>query len=117
MYEFCFVLFSLNKFSIQVLSPEGIKVMLKIVLKHEPEAIGPKHTRGNKTSLRGLYYTSPFIRDFQNCRELKEVFQELVGEQLVPHPNFCSVPQVRGIEDFSFGKNTGAANMVFCRLI
>lgn len=68
--------------------------MMDIVQKHEPEAIGANHTRGKKTCLRGLYYSSPFIRDFQCCEELKDLFQCLVGEELVPHPNFCSVPQV-----------------------
>ena len=68
--------------------------MLKIVMKHESKGIGPKYSRGNKIALRGLYYYSPFIRDFQNCEELKNIFKEVAGEELVPHPSFSSVPQV-----------------------
>ena len=68
--------------------------MLKIVMNHESKGIGPQHSRGNKIALRGLYYYSPFIRDFQNSKELLNIFKEVAGEDLVPHPNFSSVPQV-----------------------
>lgn len=68
--------------------------MLKIVKRHESKGIGPEFSRGNKIALRGLYYYSPFIRDFQNCPELKAIFREVAGEDLVPHPSFSSVPQV-----------------------
>ena len=48
--------------------------MLKIVMNHESKGIGPQHSRGNKIALRGLYYYSPFIRDFQNSKELLNIF-------------------------------------------
>lgn len=46
-------------------------------------------------ALRGLYYSSPFIRDLQNCPELLNMFQEFVGEPLLPHFCFSSSPQVK----------------------
>ena len=51
--------------------------------------------RGSKRALRGLYYSSPFIRDLQNCPELLEMFQEFVGEPLLPHFCFSNSPQVK----------------------
>ncbi len=48
-----------------------------------------------KLALRGLYYLSPFIRDFQNCREVRDLFKEVVGEDVIPHCCFSNVPQVR----------------------
>ena len=71
-----------------------MRVMREIVLRNKPFAVGPDHTRGNKIALRGLYYLSPFVRDFQQCEELKEFFKILVGEELIPHGNLSSCPQV-----------------------
>ena len=68
--------------------------MKEIVLRHESKAVPPKFARGNKLALRGLYYISPFVRDFQNCRELSEYFEELAGEKLVPASCFSNVPHV-----------------------
>ncbi len=69
--------------------------MREIVLRHESAGVNPKFARGNKIALRGLYYLSPFIRDFQNCSELRELFRTIVGEALIPHGNLSSCPQVR----------------------
>ena len=76
------------------MSKEGVRVMKEIVLRNESSGVGPEHARGNKIALRGLYYLSPFVRDFQQCNELKEFFKVLVGEELIPHGNLCSSPQV-----------------------
>jgi hypothetical protein len=81
----------------KVLSEEGLKVMRKIVLRHESAGVPPEFARGCKIALRGLYYLSPFIRDFQNCAELREIFSNIVGEELIPHANFSSCPQVSDI--------------------
>ena len=78
----------------QVLSKEGVRVMRDIVLKNESAGVGPEHARGNKIALRGLYYLSPFVRDFQHCNKLREFFKVLVGEELIPHGNLSSCPQV-----------------------
>ena len=51
-------------------------------------------SRGSKRALRGLYYSSPFIRDLQNCPQLLKMFEECVGEPLLPHFCFSNSPQV-----------------------
>ncbi len=68
--------------------------MHQIVFRNEKYAVGPENARGFKLALRGLYYLSPFIRDFQNCKELKEMFKNIIGEEIIPHPSFSNVPQV-----------------------
>merc|ERR1712142_755331 len=50
--------------------------------------------RGSKQALRGLYYSSPFLRDLQNCPQLLSMFEEFVGEPLLPHFCFSNSPQV-----------------------
>ena len=75
--------------------------MKEIVLRYESSGVGPEHARGNKIALRGLYYLSPFVRDFQQCNELKEFFKVLVGEELIPHGNLSSSPQVLHIQSFT----------------
>ena len=81
---------------LQVLSEEGVNVMKAIVLRNEAEGNGvhKRSHRGNKKLMRGLYYFSPFIRDFQNCKELRVLFGKIVGEELIPHGNLSSGPQV-----------------------
>eukprot|EP00095_Tigriopus_kingsejongensis_P003427 maker-scaffold110_size354795-snap-gene-0.15 protein:Tk03427 transcript:maker-scaffold110_size354795-snap-gene-0.15-mRNA-1 annotation:"hypothetical protein" len=78
----------------QVLSSEGVRVVKEIVMRNEKSAVGPEFARGQKLALRGLYYLSPFVRDFQNCPELADFFQEMVGEKLIPACCFSNVPQV-----------------------
>ena len=84
---FCVYFFS------QVLSAEGVRVMREIVLRHESKSVGPESARGLKLALRGLYYVSPFVRDFQNCAEVRNLFREIVGEEMIPHPSYSNVPQ------------------------
>lgn len=68
--------------------------MLEIALRNESSSAGPEHFRGHKKGLKGLYYLSPFVRDFQNCPQLKEHFKQLVGEDLIPHGMLSNAPQV-----------------------
>ena len=65
-----------------MLSEEGVKVIREIVLRNESRAVPPKNARGQKYALRGLYYLSPFIRDFQNSIELRDHFEKIVGIKL-----------------------------------
>ena len=78
----------------QVFSLEGLNVIKNIIKREENRGVAKKSGRGNKISLRGLYYLSPWIRDLQNCPELRSHFRDIAGEDLVPHPSFCNSPQV-----------------------
>ena len=95
----------------QLLSEEGLRVVRSIVQREEHRygdlsSIVVPHNdyrytfravasaRGSKRALRGLYYSSPFIRDLQNCPQLLEMFQVCVGEKLLPHFCFSNSPQV-----------------------
>jgi len=69
-------------------------VCKQIALKHEKSAVPPASARGKKKGLRGLYYLSPFIRDFQNCEEVRSLFNHVAGEEVIPHCCFSNVPQV-----------------------
>ena len=78
----------------QLLSDEGIKALLDIIQRESHRAGDPKASRGNKKIIRGLYYSSKFIRDLQNCQELRDHFRRICGEELVPHPSYSNSPQV-----------------------
>lgn len=77
-----------------LLSDEGIRVLLDIIQRETHRAGDPRASRGNKKIIRGLYYTSKFIRDLQNCQELKDHFHKICGEELVPHPSYSNSPQI-----------------------
>lgn len=68
--------------------------MHEIVLRNEKHYINPETNRGNRNILRGLYYLSPFVRDFQNYRRLIDYFETLIGEPLIPHCLFMNAPHV-----------------------
>ena len=53
-----------------------------------------KSSRGNKRIIRGLYYSSKWVRDLQNSPKLRKHFEAICGEELVPHPSFSNSPQV-----------------------
>jgi len=76
----------------QLLSDEGLRVVRSIVSREKHRAVAS--VRGSKQSLRGLYYSSPFLRDLQNCPQLLCMFENLVGEPLLPHFCFSNSPQV-----------------------
>ena len=103
----------------QLLSDEGLRVVRSIVSREKhrlASRITASNTmqwkcifcifravasvRGSKQSLRGLYYSSPFLRDLQNCPHLLSMFENLVGEPLLPHFCFSNSPQVCEVYDF-----------------
>lgn len=77
-----------------LLSEEGIKALLDIFKQQDHRAGDPSAARGNKKTIRGLYYSSKFIRDLQNCSQLREFLRKICGEDLVPHPSYSNSPQV-----------------------
>lgn len=79
----------------QLLSDEGIKVFKRIVENSKIDMAGDaKSSRGNKRIIRGLYYSSKWVRDLQNSPKLRKHFEAICGEELVPHPSFSNSPQV-----------------------
>ena len=77
-----------------------MKAINDIIKRESHRAPDTSASRGNKKIIRGLYYTSKFIRDLQNCRELRDFFKKICGEELVPHPSYSNSPQVKfGIYD------------------
>jgi len=76
----------------QLLSAEGLSVVRSIVSREKHRAVAS--ARGSKQALRGLYYSSPFLRDLQNCPQLLSMFEDFVGEPLLPHFCFSNSPQV-----------------------
>ena len=78
----------------QILSEEGVKVLLEIIKREDHRANDPGHSRGNKRTIRGLYYSSKFIRDLQNCQKLRDLLHKICGEELLPHPSYSNSPQV-----------------------
>ena len=75
----------------QILSKEGLKVVCKIVEREMPD-VAP--SRGSRTALRGLYYTSPWFRDFHCCPQLLDHVSAIAGERLVVTHDLPSAPQV-----------------------
>ena len=92
--------------SLQLLSEEGVKAINDIIKRESHRAPDTSASRGNKKIIRGLYYTSKFIRDLQNCRELRDFFKKICGEELVPHPSYSNSPQVKFGICYDFGMCT-----------
>ena len=79
----------------QLLSDEGIEVFKRIIHNSKVDMSGDsKSSRGNKRIIRGLYYSSKWVRDLQNSQKLRKFFETIAGEELVPHPSFSNSPQV-----------------------
>jgi len=79
----------------QLLSEEGIEVFKRIIHNSKVDMSGDsKSSRGNKRIIRGLYYSSKWVRDLQNSPKLRKFFETIAGEELVPHPSFSNSPQV-----------------------
>jgi len=59
-------------------------------------AAGKDHAagRGSKRNLRGTYYSSPFMRDLQNCPQLLSLYEEMVGEPVMPHATHSNTPHI-----------------------
>ena len=81
-----------------------MRVLKKIIKREEKQGVPPSSSRGNKIALRGLYYMSPFVRDIQTCKELREHFKAIAGEELVPHPSLMNSPQVSDLHRFLSAK-------------
>lgn len=75
---------------VRVLSEEGLRVLNEIVAR-ENDNKGP--SRGSRIGVRGLYYSSPWIRDFVSSKELKSMVEEIAGEELILAPIHNSTPQ------------------------
>jgi len=75
----------------QVLSKEGLKVIRKIVKREMPD-VAP--SRGSRTALRGVYYTSPWFRDFHSSPLLLDHVSAIAGERLVVTHDLPSAPQI-----------------------
>jgi len=86
----------------QFLSKEGVEVMRKIVTREKPDS-GP--SRGCRIGLRGLYYTSPWVRDLHNSPQVLAMISSIAGEPLVPTHHINAAPQV----NFSIPGLAGAA--------
>ena len=69
-------------------------MIMEIIKREEKRGVFDVRARGNKIALRGLYYWSPWIRDLQASPKLREIFRQIAGEELVPHPSFSNSPQV-----------------------
>ena len=81
---------------IQLLSDAGIEVFKRIIHNSKVDMSGDsKSSRGNKRIIRGLYYSSKWVRDLQNSQKLRKFFEAIAGEELVPHPSFSNSPQVK----------------------
>ena len=79
----------------QLLSDVGIEVFNQIIQRSASKMAGDsKSARGNKVTIRGLYYSSRWVQDLQNSRKLRKHFEAICGEELVPHPSFSNSPQV-----------------------
>ena len=76
--------------------------MRKIVAREKPDC-GP--SRGCRIALRGLYYTSPWVRDLHNCPLVLDLVSSIAGERLVPTHHINAAPQV----NFSIPGMSGAA--------
>ena len=73
-----------------------MEVFKRIIHNSKVDMAGDsKASRGNKRIIRGLYYSSKWVRDLQNSPKLRKFFEQIAGEELVPHPSFSNSPQVR----------------------
>lgn len=82
--------FGLSGESFQILSKEGVEEIHKIVMKNKKYA----HRNFRNYELRGLYYLSPFIRDFMTNKELLNHFSHIIGEPVIPHLLYMDAPSV-----------------------
>jgi len=75
-----------------VLSQAGLQAVRQIISREEATAV--QSARGSKRALRGLFYSSPFIRALQTSPRLLGLLATLAGEPLVPHACLSNSPQV-----------------------
>ena len=88
----------------QFLSAKGLAVIRKIVTRETPSV---EPSRGSRIGIRGLYYSSPWVRDLHSCPQVLDHVSNIVGERVVithnlpsaPHIN-SSVPGAKGAAEF-----------------
>jgi len=86
------------------LSKEGLKVIRKIVERETPSV---EACRGSRIGIRGLHYSSPWVRDLHRCPQVLEHVSRIAGQKLVvthnlpsaPHIN-SSIPGAKGAAEF-----------------
>jgi hypothetical protein len=86
------------------LSAKGLSVIRKIVERETPNV---EPSRGSRIGIRGLYYSSPWVRDLHSCPQVLDHVSNIVGERVVithnlpsaPHVN-SSVPGAKGAAEF-----------------
>jgi len=86
------------------LSARGLAVIRKIVERETPTV---EPSRGSRIGIRGLYFSSPWVRDLHSCPQVLDHVSNIVGEKVVithnlpsaPHIN-SSVPGAKGAAEF-----------------
>jgi len=86
------------------LSARGLAVIRKIVERETPTV---EPSRGSRIGIRGLYFSSPWVRDLHSCPLVLDHVSNIVGEKVVithnlpsaPHIN-SSVPGAKGAAEF-----------------
>lgn len=78
----------------QVLSREGIRVLRGIVDREMEELEGVAPSRGSRIALRGLFYSSPWVRDFHSSPQVLDHVSAILGERVVVTHDLPSGPQV-----------------------
>ena len=66
--------------------------MLRMIVDRDMPDVVP--SRGRRIALRGLYYSSPWVRDFHSCPLLLDHVSAVAGEKLVVTHDLPSAPQV-----------------------
>merc|ERR1719419_868485 len=77
--------------SFQFLSSEGLDVIRRIVERETPSV---EPSRGNRIGIRGLYYSSPWIRDLHSCPQVLDHVSSIIGEKVVITHNLASAPHI-----------------------
>ena len=79
--------------------------MIRKIVERETPSVEP--SRGSRIGIRGLFYSSPWIRDLHSCPQVLDHVSAIAGERLVythnlpsaPHIN-SSVPGAKGAAEF-----------------
>jgi len=75
----------------QFLSSEGLDVIRRIVERETPSV---EPSRGSRIGIRGLYYSSPWIRDLHSCPQVLDHVSSIIGEKVVITHNLASAPHI-----------------------
>jgi len=74
-----------------LLSAEGLRVIRRIV---ERESVEAAPSRGSRIALKGMFYSSPFIRDMHTSPVLLDHVSAILGERVVVTHDLPSAPQI-----------------------